>query len=163
MKTKATGTSMNSTIINTRNKVKPVLCNCSRCSYKTTKGDIKYCTYYDIFSPNKKFCLRYSGPAIIKKGKNKRVEENKNTYNQKAIAKINKKNEKDCLKICTICKDNQDGFCLKEKLWCNIAREYCEVIKEAMKNTMTLGQYWKKEREKKKRIAKKLKKIAPTD
>lgn len=71
-----TGTSMQGTIINTNKGIKAIPCDCSKCSHRRVKGAIKYCDYYDIFSPNKKKCVRYAGPTIkpmnIKKKKKKK-------------------------------------------------------------------------------------------
>ncbi len=66
----STGTSMQGSIININKRVKSIQCDCSKCSHKRSKGAINYCTYYDIFSPNKKTCVRYTG-SIIKSNKSK--------------------------------------------------------------------------------------------
>ena len=68
----ATGTSMQGKIINTNKGIKPIPCDCSKCSHKRSKGAIKYCSYYDIFSPNKTMCARYAGATIKPKKQKKK-------------------------------------------------------------------------------------------
>ena len=58
MKNKKTGVSM-SRIENTR-EASEVYCDCKKCFYLISKNSILYCQYYDIFSPKKKKCIRYS-------------------------------------------------------------------------------------------------------
>lgn len=40
-------------------KAKQILCDCSRCRHSKRAAGTIYCTYYDLFSPNKKSCTRY--------------------------------------------------------------------------------------------------------
>ena len=37
----------------------PISCDCERCRHSKCRGDTVYCSYYDIFSPDKKTCSRY--------------------------------------------------------------------------------------------------------
>ena len=49
-----------STIENTR-KVSSIECNCRTCYHSSVSKDgVLYCRYYDIFSPRKRKCVRYS-------------------------------------------------------------------------------------------------------
>lgn len=48
-----------STIENTRN-VKAIECNCRNCFHSISNDKGLYCKYYDIFSPKRKKCVRYS-------------------------------------------------------------------------------------------------------
>lgn len=50
----STGTSMQGSIININKEIKSIPYDCSKFRDKRNIGAIKYCTYYDIFSPNKK-------------------------------------------------------------------------------------------------------------
>lgn len=56
-----------STIENTRT-VSAVQCDCRNCFHSISKDGVLYCKYYDIFSPKKKKCVRYS---FLEKGKKK--------------------------------------------------------------------------------------------
>lgn len=49
---------MGSKVINV-NTVKRTKANCDVCVHLTNKGKIKYCKYYDLFSPHKKQCVRF--------------------------------------------------------------------------------------------------------
>lgn len=60
---KATGVSMQGSKGYRIDKGK-VRADCRKCSYRRTRGAISYCDYYDIFSPNKKYCIRYHGPKV---------------------------------------------------------------------------------------------------
>ncbi len=53
----ATGTSANR-IINIK-KVETIKCNCSDCYHSKRAAGTIYCSYYDLFSPNRKKCTRY--------------------------------------------------------------------------------------------------------
>jgi len=59
MKKGTAGISMGSRISNVHKKVKAIPCNCKKCFHLITKGEIQYCKFYDLFSPNKKKCKRY--------------------------------------------------------------------------------------------------------
>lgn len=48
-----------STIENVRN-VSAIECSCKSCFHSISKSGVLYCKYYDIFSPKKKKCVRYS-------------------------------------------------------------------------------------------------------
>lgn len=48
-----------STIENTRN-VSAIESNCRSCFHSISKDGVLYCKYYDLFSPKKKKCVRYS-------------------------------------------------------------------------------------------------------
>jgi len=63
------GTQTN-TIIHIK-KIKPIPCDCNKCIHRKTRGTIKYCSYYDIFSPNKNFCSRYGGTKVKNKTRKK--------------------------------------------------------------------------------------------
>ena len=54
-----------SRIENTR-EVSAIYCDCKKCFHLISKNSILYCQYYDIFSPKKKKCIRYS---FLEKGK----------------------------------------------------------------------------------------------
>lgn len=43
-----------------RAKTDKVKSDCSMCIHRRSKGSIKYCSYYDIFSPDRKACARYA-------------------------------------------------------------------------------------------------------
>ena len=58
MKSEKTGTSM-SRIENTR-LISAVYCDCKKCFHSVNKNGMLYCKYYDLFSPKKKKCARYS-------------------------------------------------------------------------------------------------------
>lgn len=58
-----------STIENTR-KVSAIASDCRNCFHSISKDGVLYCKYYDIFSPKKKKCARYSF-LDKSKGKNK--------------------------------------------------------------------------------------------
>lgn len=73
MKSKATGTSMGGSIIYTKKHTKVIPCDCKKCNYRVTRGNIEYCRYYDIFSPNKSRCARYTG-ANPSKGKKRKTK-----------------------------------------------------------------------------------------
>lgn len=47
-----------STIIRTK-KPDAIKCDCSRCRHSKKAAGTIYCSYYDIFSPNRKTCRRY--------------------------------------------------------------------------------------------------------
>ena len=64
MKSEKTGTSM-SRIENTR-LISAVYCDCKKCFHSVNKNGMLYCKYYDLFSPIKKKCARYS---FLDKGK----------------------------------------------------------------------------------------------
>ena len=68
MKSEKTGTSM-SRIENTR-LISAVYCDCKKCFHSVNKNGMLYCKYYDLFSPIKKKCARYS---FLDKGKKKRI------------------------------------------------------------------------------------------
>ncbi len=53
-------------------KPNPIPCDCGKCIHRKTRGAIKYCSYYDIFSPNKTFCSRYGGPKVRNKTSKKK-------------------------------------------------------------------------------------------
>lgn len=53
----STGTST-STIIKVK-KPDRVKCDCSRCKHSKRGAGTIYCSYYDIFSPDRKNCARY--------------------------------------------------------------------------------------------------------
>lgn len=48
-----------STIENTRN-VSATESDCKNCFHSVSKDGVLYCKYYDLFSPKKKKCVRYS-------------------------------------------------------------------------------------------------------
>ena len=48
-----------STIENTR-RVSAIESNCRNCFHSISKDGMLYCKYYDVFSPHKKKCVRYS-------------------------------------------------------------------------------------------------------
>lgn len=58
MTNQKTGTAMGR-IENTR-KVKAIKCNCRKCCNAIRAHKTLYCSYYDIFSPHKTKCARYS-------------------------------------------------------------------------------------------------------
>ena len=58
-----------SRIENTR-LISAVYCDCKKCFHSVNKNGMLYCKYYDLFSPKKKKCARYS---FLDKGKKKRI------------------------------------------------------------------------------------------
>lgn len=57
-----------STVIHVK-KANRIACDCSRCKHSKKGAGTIYCSYYDIFSPNRKTCARYwcVKPAQAKK------------------------------------------------------------------------------------------------
>ena len=80
MSNKKTGTAMGR-IENTR-KVKAIPCNCRTCCNAKKAHKTLYCSYYDIFSPHKTKCARYSS---------RNEEYNKSSKNKAAVMKSVKK------------------------------------------------------------------------
>lgn len=62
-----------STIENTRN-VSAIESNCRSCFHSISKDGVLYCKYYDLFSPNKKKCVRYSFLDKTKKSPKTKVK-----------------------------------------------------------------------------------------
>lgn len=60
---KSTGTSMQGSMRRRIDKGK-VRSDCKRCSYRRSSGGTSICTYYDEFTPDRKFCLRYDGAKV---------------------------------------------------------------------------------------------------
>ena len=58
MRSGKTGTPM-CRIENTR-RVAAIKCDCTKCFHSISKKGMLYCRYYDLFSPHKKKCVRYS-------------------------------------------------------------------------------------------------------
>ena len=56
---KKTGTSTNGHIENI-NQVDPVICDCKKCFHSKNAAGTIYCNYYDLFSPHKTKCVRFS-------------------------------------------------------------------------------------------------------
>ncbi len=56
---KKTGVSTNGHIENI-NQVDSVKCNCKNCFHSNKAAGTIYCNYYDLFSPKKTKCARYS-------------------------------------------------------------------------------------------------------
>ena len=59
-----------SRIENTR-LISAVYCDCKKCFHSVNKNGMLYCKYYDLFSPKKKKCARYS---FLDKGKKKKAQ-----------------------------------------------------------------------------------------
>ena len=64
------------TIIHVK-KPEPIPCDCRRCRHSKRCGDTVYCSYYDIFSPDKKTCSRYWGVKPAPKNRKKSVKHSK--------------------------------------------------------------------------------------
>lgn len=65
-----------STIIHVK-KANRIACDCARCKYSKKGAGTIYCSYYDIFSPNRKTCARYwcvKPSQTIKKKKKKKIK-----------------------------------------------------------------------------------------
>ena len=62
-----------STIENTRN-VSAIESNCRSCFHSISKDGVLYCKYYDLFSPKKKKCVRYSFLDKSKKSPKNKVK-----------------------------------------------------------------------------------------
>lgn len=62
-----------STIENTRN-VSAIESNCRSCFHSISKDGVLYCKYYDLFSPKKKKCVRYSFLDKTKKSPKTKVK-----------------------------------------------------------------------------------------
>lgn len=56
---KKTGTSTNGHIEYT-NQVDSIKCNCKKCFHSKKAAGTIYCKYYDLFSPHKTKCARFS-------------------------------------------------------------------------------------------------------
>ena len=95
MKSEKTGTSM-SRIENTR-LISAVYCDCKKCFHSVNKNGMLYCKYYDLFSPKKKKCARYS---FLDKGKKKRISPKEKPKRVKRNLRFHGKPRKMYLIIC---------------------------------------------------------------
>lgn len=68
------GSSMN---VIEKAKTNRIRCDCKKCSYRRSRGPITYCSYYDIFSPERTSCARYDGPSISSPVKKKAAHKKK--------------------------------------------------------------------------------------
>lgn len=75
----STGTETN--VIIHMKRPKSIKCNCERCRHFQRKGTIRYCRYYDIFSPERTSCARY---WCVKPDPEKRKKKSKNKKMNKA-------------------------------------------------------------------------------
>lgn len=62
-----------STIENTRN-VSAIESDCRSCFHSISKDGVLYCKYYDLFSPKKRKCVRYSFLDKSKKSPKNKVK-----------------------------------------------------------------------------------------
>ena len=97
MQNKKTGVSMGSKVINV-NTVKRTKANCDICVHLTNKGKIKYCEYYDLFSPQKKQCVRFCNKTNDYAVSNEESERIKQHNERVRIAKEHQRAERKRLK-----------------------------------------------------------------